>query len=179
MTLSKTLTIAAVFTSLTVSLLVQAAAPKFKVPRLQKVGAFKSPVIAQTKPEFVQKKNGIVTLRRFYMSRLGVHRYEYGYVLFNCRGTRCEQFGDSISMSVFESCSGFKSNGKPNCVRLVSSRVDIVDPMDNSNAYTTRRTWFSCSDAGVNCERTQDQWDEYGEYHNNSSSEWDPRGYTN
>ncbi len=134
------------------SLTALAATQKINVPRLKTVGrAFKNPVLAQTAPEFVEKKVGITVLRRFYISKWGIHRYEYGMVQYQCKSSRCEMLGEPVALKFFKECTGFKKNGKPNCKNLESARIDVTDPYADTHESRDSRRWYTCEDYGSSC----------------------------
>ena len=156
------------FFVLITSLTVLAATQKMSVPRLKATGGtFKHPVLAQTEPEYVEKKSGITVLRRFYISRWGVHRYEYGMVQYQCRVSQCEMLGEPVALKFYKECKGFKKNGKPSCNGLESARVDVTDPYANTHESQDKRHWYTCEDYGSPC----DDRDELSEYPSRYSSE--------
>jgi hypothetical protein len=133
-------------------------AGKLKVPRLKTTSGFNHPVIAQTTPEFLEKRGAVTFLRRFYITKWGLHRFEYGYADYQCKNSLCELRGEPTSLRFYESCQGFLRNGRPNCTRTVSARVDVNDPLE-SNSHR-RRQWYTCEDYGSPC-RDNDEWSEY------------------
>lgn len=136
------------------------AAGKMKVPRLKTVGIMKNKVIAQTAPEYMEKMGRTTVLRRFYIARWGVHRYEYGYVKYHCLNQKCELDENAVRLKFYESCKGFKRNGQPNCTRLVSERVDFTN--SEVEEINRDRTWYSCEDYNVSCGRNpNDRYDDY------------------
>ncbi len=134
-------------------------AQSLKVPKLKTVGAFKQPVIAQTQPEFVQKKGGFTILRRYYIARWGTQRYEYGVAQYQCRVSRCELLGEPAAIKFYRQCYGFKSNGQINCRNLESARVDLPDSNEREEALSRRR-WYSCDDSPNPC-ANRDDLDEF------------------
>lgn len=134
-----------------------AQAERLRVPRLKTTSLFNHPVIAQTSPELVEKRGGVTQLRRYYITKWGIHRFEYGYADYQCKRFKCELMGEPTSLRFYESCQGFKRNGKPNCTRTVSARVDINDPSTDSSQ---RRHWYTCEDYGSPC-RDSDEYNEY------------------
>jgi hypothetical protein len=128
------------------------ATQKINVPRLKFVGgAFRHLVLAQTAPEFVEKRSGFTVLRKYYIARWGVHRYEYGMVQYQCRASQCEELGETVALKYYKSCTGFKKNGQPSCKNLESARIDVTDPYGNSTQAQDRREWFTCEDYGSPC----------------------------
>jgi hypothetical protein len=108
-------------------------AEHLKVPRLKSVGAgYGHLVLAQTTPEFVEKRAGIVILRRYYIASWGPQRFEYGMAQYQCRNRGCELLGEVVALKFFEECSGFKKSNQPNCKNLESARVDVSDPQENN-----------------------------------------------
>lgn len=129
-----------------------AASQKMKVPRLKTAGgAFKHLVLAQTSPEFVEKKSGITILRRYYIARWGIHRYEYGLVQYQCRRTQCEMLGEPVALKFYKKCTGFNKNGQPKCKDLESARVDVTDPYGHLPESRDKRHWYTCEDYGAPC----------------------------
>ncbi|MFN8845683.1 MAG: hypothetical protein ACK5V3_04410 [Bdellovibrionales bacterium] len=133
-------------------------AGNLKVPRLKTTSSFNHPVVSQTVPEFLEKRGPVTFLRRFYISRWGVHRFEYGYADYQCKNSKCELRGEPTSLRFYESCQGFLRNGRPNCTRTVSARVDVNDPLESNESK--QRRWYSCEDYGSPC-RDNDDWNEY------------------
>lgn len=137
------------------------ATQKFKVPRLKSIGgSFNHAVLAQTEPEFVEKRSGFTVLRKFYIGKWGVHRYEYGMVQYQCRISRCEQLGEPVPLKYYKSCTGFKKNSQPNCRNLESARVDVTDPYENTHESQDKRHWYTCEDYGSPC-RDRDELNDY------------------
>ncbi len=136
-----------------------AATQKLMVPRLKSIGGtFRHPVIAQTAPEFVEKKSGITILRKYYIARWGVHRFEYGLVQYQCGYKKCEMLGEPAALKYYKECTGFKKNGTPICKNLESARVDVTDPSENQGHGT--RKWYTCEDYDTPC-ADRDQLNEY------------------
>jgi hypothetical protein len=133
-------------------------ANRIKVPRLKTTSSFNHPVIAQTTPELVEKRGSMTYLRRFYISKWGLHRFEYGYADYQCKNGQCELRNEPTSLHFYESCQGFHRNGKPNCTKTVSARIDINDPIESKGHQ--RRQWYTCEDYGSPC-RDNDEWNEY------------------
>lgn len=155
------------FFVLTTCFSVFAASQKMKVPRLKTVGVFKNPVLAQTAPELVEKKSGYTVLKKYYIARWGVHRFEYGIVQYSCRSSKCEMLGEPAALKFYGSCTGFNKNGRPVCKNLVSERVDITDSYTNSNQSNDKRAWYTCEDYGSPCQER----DELNEFPSRYSSE--------
>ena len=133
-----------------------AAGQKIRLPRLRTVGAFKHIVLAQTAPEFVERKSGITVLRKYYIARWGVSRYEYGMVQYQCRSSQCEMLGEAVALKFYKECSGFKKNGQPSCKRLESARIDVTDPYADSERSSDRRQWYTCEDYGMPCSEREE-----------------------
>lgn len=156
------------------------AAAQLKVPRLKTVGVMKNKVIAQTTPEFVRKAGRTSILRRFYVARWGVHRYEYGYVNISCTNQKCELVDKEVRLKFFESCDGLKRNGQPNCTKPLSGS-DSYNENDTSQDQRDR-PWYACDDYGVNCGRNQNErgYDEFPSrsdgYDEDSVGPWGPSG---
>lgn len=144
------------------------SAARIRVPRLLTTSSFNHPVMAQTAPEFVEKRGTTTILRRFYITRWGTQRYEYGYANYQCKNLKCELLGDPTQIIMFEKCRGFKPNGKPDCSKVVSSRVDIRDP--NTGAAAGRE-WYACEDYGSPC-RDSDELNEYPARDKNNKGEF-------
>lgn len=153
------------------------AAGKLRVPRVKTVSVFNHPVIAQTAPEFVEKRGRTTILRRFYIAKWGLHRYEYGYAQYYCDTKKCDQVPDTTALRMYESCKGFKKNGQPNCQRVVSARVDINDPANDVGAGD--RTWYSCEEDPSNCSdrNTNNELEEYPGHNPGSRDSENPWGY--
>lgn len=146
------------------------AASQLKVPRLKTVGAMKNKVIAQTAPEFISKSGRTSKLRRFYVARWGVHRYEYGYVNISCTNQKCELVDKEVRLQFFESCHGLKRNGEPNCTKPLSDSSDFSE--NNNSEDRPSRPWYACEDYGVNCGRNQDERS-YDDFPGRSDSRYD------
>jgi len=128
------------------------ASQKIKVARLKTVGGtFRHLVLAQTAPEFVEKRSGFTILRKYYIARWGVNRFEYGMVQYQCRSSQCEQLGETVALKYYKSCTGFKKNGQPICKNLESARIDVTDPYANSSQAQDKREWYTCEDYGSPC----------------------------
>lgn len=138
------------------------ASSRMKVPRIKTASVFNHPVIAQTAPEMYEKKGSTNILRRFYIARWGVHRFEYGYALFHCRNQVCELAGNTIPVRFYESCKGFKRNGQPNCQRIVSERVDFTSA--EREVIDKDRTWYAQDDLNSNNDRSGSRLDNYPDY---------------
>lgn len=154
-----------VFISLTAS-----SAAKLKVPKVQFNDAFKHKILAQTKPELLEKRGNLSKLRRYYIDQLGTERFQYGFADYLCRGSRCEQIGQPTGLKLYGYCKGFSRNGQPNCHSLISVRVDIEDPT-NGNRYENRREWYACDDYGSPC-RDYDELNEYPSRYTNEDGEF-------
>ncbi len=144
------------------------SASRIRVPRLLTTSSFKHPVMAQTSPVFVETRGSTTILRRFYITRWGTQRFEYGYANYQCKNSKCELMGDPTQITMFEKCRGFKSNGKPDCDRVVSSRIDIQDPNTGSRSG---REWYACDDYGSPC-RDSDELNEYPSREQNDRNEY-------
>lgn len=141
------------------SALTVVAAVKFKVPQLKAVGVLQQPVMAQTVPEFVEKRAGFTILRKFYIARWGTERYEYGVAHFQCRTSRCEMMGEPSAIKFYRQCFGFKKNGQVNCRGVESARVDL--PYSNEpDDSVSRRRWYHCDDYDRPCE-SRDELNEF------------------
>ncbi len=141
------------------------AVRKMNVPRLKTVGgAFNHPVLAQTAPELVEKTGGFTVLRKFYIARWGVYRYEYGMAQYQCRGSKCELLGEAVALKFYKECTGFKKNGRPNCKNLESARVDVTDPYGETTTAQDKRHWYTCEDYGSPC-GDKDELSEYPSRH--------------
>ena len=141
-----------------------AATQKLKVPRLKTVGgAFRHLVLAQTAPEFVEKRSGITVVRKYYIARWGVYRYEYGMAQYQCNLKSCEMLGETVPLKFYRECTGFKKNGKPSCKGLESARVDVTDPSESSSSRSGRN-WYTCEDYDMPC-TDRDALKEYPDRH--------------
>ena len=159
------LIVSMVFISLT-----SVSAVKLKVPKVQFNDAFKHKILAQTKPELIEKRGNLVKLRRYYIDQLGTERFQYGFAEYLCRGTRCEQVDQPTGLKLYASCKGFNRNGQPVCSSLISVRVDIQDPT-HGNRFENRRSWYSCDDYGSPC-RDYDELNEYPSRYTNEDAEY-------
>lgn len=147
------------FLSLVFISLTAISAVRLKVPKVKFNNGFRHTLVAQTKPELIQKYSNVTVLRKYYINKWGTERFEYGYANFLCRGARCEQAEEPVALRYYKQCKGFKSNGQPNCGKVESYRVDIQDPTAGHGA-NSRRTWYSCEDYGSPC-RDYDELNEY------------------
>ena len=140
------------FFLLLTSLTSSAATQKLKVPRLKAVGGgIHHLVLAQTTPEFVEKRSGITILRKYYIARWGFGRFEYGMAQYQCHGPQCELLGETVALKYFKNCSGFKKDAQPVCKNLESARIDVSDPHDDADPAQDKRKWFTCEDYGTSC----------------------------
>ncbi len=154
------------FFFLLTALTVYGATQKISLPRLKTVGGvYKHIVIAQTAPELVEKKSGFTILRKYYIARWGVHRYEYGMAQYQCRNSRCELLGETVPLKFYKECTGFNKKGRPSCKNLESARVDVTDPYAESSGSQDKRHWYTCEDYGSPC-RDQDELNEYPSRYN-------------
>ncbi len=133
---------------------------KFRVPRLKDVGTFRHQVLAQTSPEFVEKRSGFTVLRKFYIAKWGVYRFEYGMALFQCRQSNCELLGEPVALKFYKECSGFQKDGRPKCKNLESARIDVTDPYASTPETQDKRKWYTCEDYGSPC-RDRDDLNEF------------------
>lgn len=139
------------------SLTTFAATQKIKVPRLKTVGSgIHHLVLAQTAPEFVEKRSGFTVLRKYYIARWGLNRYEYGMAQYQCRAAQCELLGEPVALKYYKTCTGFQKNGQPSCKNLESARIDVTDPHGDTSQAKDKREWFTCEDYGTSCEERDD-----------------------
>ncbi|MGE0764284.1 MAG: hypothetical protein AB7N80_13465 [Bdellovibrionales bacterium] len=124
------------------------SAPRPRVPRLKSIAPFDHPVLAQTAAEVVSKAGGVQIARRFYIAKWGEHRYEYGYVDYQCGKTHCEQIGENVRLAMFEKCEGF-SGGQPMCTQPVATDDGALERIGHEGL--SRHPWYACEDHGNAC----------------------------
>ncbi len=134
-----------------------AAPAKYKVPKLKAVGFMQFPVISQTKPIMVKKNAHSVILRKFFIARQGVERFQYGAVDYKC-SNKCEMMGQPILIQMFEDCVRVKKTGQPVCKKSVKDSYVSLEA--SSNEESMGRHWYTCEDSNSGC-YDQDELNEY------------------
>ncbi|MFN8790258.1 MAG: hypothetical protein ACK5Y2_02245 [Bdellovibrionales bacterium] len=163
-----------VFSALFIFLTAQSAG-RPSVPRLTKIGVNKRPVIAQSKPEFYQKRGRVNVIRRYFIAKWGTQTFEYGIAEYHCDSRKCEQLPDTLFLATYEDCRGLKKNGKPDCRGLKSVRVDQWSSSDELDGPTGRQ-WYSCEEYHRPCDGRVSDLEEYPERYSPENPE-NPSGF--
>jgi len=147
-----------VFTLTTQASPSQSFLKQLAVPKMKTVSTFNHPVIDQSKPLFISKTKSKILVRRTYIARWGVHRYEYGSQLYTCTAHKCTETGDRYVHAVFQSCEKLTKTGAPQCSKPV-----YLDPETTPTATTG--DWFKCEDYAQPCRgRGSDSVDRESEF---------------
>jgi len=108
---------------------------------LKTTSAFKHPVVFQTGPTFMKSTAKSDIYRKFYITRWGTQRFEFGYIDIKCTTKKCSFVGEETRLAFYEKCTGFNKNLKPICTGLIAS-----DDSDNLFQPETSSPWYQCDD---------------------------------
>lgn len=135
---------------------------KIKVPEMKTISTFNHPVIDQSKPLFVEKTKNKILVRRTYIARWGVHRYEYGSQLFTCTvaqpAKKCEAAEERYVHAVFKSCEKLTKTGAPKCSGPVYLDSETAPESSHSS------DWYKCEDYDQPCRNNRGSVDNETEF---------------